>query len=73
MECLGYAEASLSLPMVSQSFDIEALLMVLPTTDYLRKVPVSIGTTITDLVVDFIHQNKADNVSKSWKVVCCAT
>ena len=73
IDYLGYAEASLSLPMGSQSFDIEALLLVLPTTDYLRKVPVSIGTTITDMVVDFINQNKPDNVSKSWKVVCCAT
>ena len=73
IEYLGYAEASLSLPMGSQTFDIEALLLVLSTTDYLGKVPVSIGTTISDLVVDFINQNKPDNVSKSWKVVCCAT
>ena len=65
IEYLGYAEASLSLPMGSQSFDIEALLLVLPTTDYLRKVSVSIGTTITYMVVDFINQNKPDNVSKS--------
>ena len=70
---LGYAEASLSLPMGSQTFHIVALLLVLPTTDYLRKVPVPIGTTITDMVVDFLNQNKPDNVSKSWKVVCCAT
>ena len=33
----------------------------------------SIGTTITDMVVDFINQHKPDNMSKSWKVVCCAT
>ena len=64
IEYIGYAEASLSLPMGSQTFDIEALLLVLPTTDYMRKVPVSIGTTITDLVVDFLNQNKPDNVSK---------
>ena len=73
IEYLGYAEASLFLPMGCQTFSIEALLLVLPTTEYLRKVPVSIGTTITDMVVDFIKQNKPDNVSKSWKVVCCAT
>ena len=50
-------------PLGFQTFDIEPLFLVLPTTDYLRKVPVSIGTTITDLVVDFINQNKPDNVS----------
>ena len=59
--------------MGSQNFDIEALLLVLPTTEYQRKVPVSIGNTITDMVVDFINQNQPDHVSKSWKGVCCAT
>ena len=59
--------------MGSQNFDIEALSLVLPTTEYQRKVPVSIGTTITDMVVDFINQNKPDHVSRSWKVVCFAT
>ena len=32
-----------------------------------------IGTTITDMAVDFINQNKPNHVLKSWKVVCCAT
>ena len=73
IEYLGYAETTLYLPMGSHTFKIEALLLVLPTTDYLRRVPVSIGTTITDMVVDFIKENKPDHVSKSWKVVCCAT
>ena len=73
IEYIGYAEACLSLPMGSQNVDIEALLLVLPTTEYQRKVPVSIGTTITDMVVDFINQNRPDHVSKSWKVVCCIT
>ena len=73
IEYLGHVEASLSLPMGSHTFHIEALLLVLPTTEYLKKVPVSIGTTITDVVVDFINQHKPENISKSWKVVCCAT
>ena len=73
IEYIGYAGASLSLPMGSKNFDIEALLLVLPTTEYQRKVPVLIGTTITNMVVDFINQNRPDHVSKSWKVVCCAT
>ena len=59
--------------MVSQSFEIEALLLVLPSTDYQKRVPVAIGTTITDMVVDFINQAKPDNISKSWRAVCCAT
>ena len=59
--------------MGSQTFNIEALLLVLPTTEYQKRVPVAIGTTITDMAVDFINQNKPNHVSKSWKVVCCAT
>ena len=58
---------------MSQTFDAEALLLVLPTTVYQKRVPVTIGTTITDMAVDFINQNKPDLVSKLWKVVCCAT
>ena len=59
--------------MGSQSFEIEALLLVLPSTDYQQRVPIAIGTTITDVVVDFIKKIKPDNLSKSWKAVCCAT
>ena len=73
MEYVGYAEANLSLPMGSQNFDIEALLLVLPTNEYQKRMPLAIGTTITDMAVNFINQNKPDSVSKSWRVVCCAT
>ena len=73
IEYLGYIEDKLSIPMGSQTLDIEALLLVLPTTEYQKRVLVAIGTTITDMAVDFINQNKPDHVSKSWKVVCCAT
>ena len=70
---IGYIEATLTLPLGSQSFEIEALLLVLPSTDYQQRVPIAIGTTITDMVVDFINKIKPANLSKSWKAVCCAT
>ena len=70
---LGYIEATLTLPLGSQTFEIESLLLVLPSTDYQKRVPVAIGTTITDMVVDFINKTKPDHISKSWKAVCCAT
>ena len=54
-------------------FEVEALLLVLPSTDYQKRVAVAIGTTITDMVVDFINQNNPDKISQSWKAVCCAT
>ena len=59
--------------MGSHTFEVEALLLVLPTTDYQRRVPVAIDSTITDMAVDFISQNQPTNVTKSWKAMCCAT
>ena len=73
IEYVGYIEAKLSLPMGSQTFDIEALLLVLPTTEYQKRVHVAIGTTINDMAVDFINQNNPEHMSDSWNVVCCAT
>ena len=70
---MGYIEAKLFLPMGTHTFEIEALLLVLPTTEYQTRVPVTIGTTITDMALDFINQNNPENVSKSWKVVCFAS
>ena len=46
--------AKLALPMGSHTFEVEALLLVLPTTDYQNRVPVAIGITVTDMVVDYI-------------------
>ena len=58
--------------MGSHTFEVEALLLVLPTTYYQRRVPLAIGITITDMAVDFISQNQPTNVTKYWKAVCCA-
>ena len=70
---VGCIEATLTLPLGSKTFEVEALLLVLPSTDYQKRVPVAIGTTITYTVVEFINQNNLDKISKSWKAVCCAT
>ena len=59
--------------MGSHTFEVEALLQVLPNTEYQKRVPVAIGTTITDMAVDFISQNSPKNLSQFWKAVCCAT
>ena len=52
---IGYIEATLTLPLGSHSFEIEALLLVLPSTDYQKRVPIAIGTTITDMAVEYIN------------------
>ena len=59
--------------MGSHSFETEALILVLPSADYQQRVPIAIGTTVTDMAVEFISKFKPENLSKSWKAVCCAT
>ena len=59
--------------MGSHSFETVVLLLVLPSTDYQQRVPVAIGTTITDMAVEYIGKFKPENLSKSLKAVCCAT
>ena len=68
IEYVGYIEAKLSLPMGTHTFEIKALLLVFPTTEYQKRVPVAVGTTITHMAVDFMNENNLENVSKSWKV-----
>ena len=47
--------------MGSHTFEVEAFLLVLPTTEYQKRVSVTIGTTITDIAVDCINQNHPKN------------
>ena len=44
IEYLGFIEAKLSFPMGPHMFETEAFLLVLPTTEYQRRVPVTINT-----------------------------
>ena len=54
-------------------FKTEALLLVLPTTEYQKRVPVTIGTSLTDMAVDSLDLSDASKLSTSWKTVCFAT
>ena len=51
--------------MGTHPFEIETLLLVLPTTEYQKRVTVAIGTTITDMAMDFMNENHPENMSKS--------
>ena len=52
IEYVGFIEADLSFPMGTHVFKTKALLLVLPTTEYQKRVPVTIGTSLTDMAVD---------------------
>ena len=54
-------------------FKTEALFLVLPTTEYEKRVPVPIGTSLTDMAVDSLGTLDSANLTTPWKTVCCAT
>ena len=54
-------------------FKTEALLLVLPTTEYQKRVPVTIGTSLTDMAVDLLGTSDTSKLSTPWKTVCFAT
>ena len=72
-EYVGYIEADLSFPMGTHVFKTEALLLVLPTTEYHKRVPVTIGFSLTDMAVDSLGTLDPAKLTTPWKTVCCAT
>ena len=51
----------------------EALLLVLPTTEYQKRVPVTIGTSLTDMAVDSLGTLDYTKLTTPWKTEWCAT
>ena len=70
---VGFMEADLIFPMGTHVFKTEALLLVLPTTEYQKRVPVTICTSLTDMAVDSLGLSHTLKLSTSWKTVCFAT
>ena len=70
---MGFIEADLSFPMGTHVFKTEALLLVLPITEYQKRVPVTIGTSLTDMAVESLGTLDSSNLTTPWKTVCCAT
>ena len=66
-------KADLSFPMGTHVFKTEALLLVLPTTEYQKWVHLTIGTSLTDMAVDSLGTLDSVNLTSPWKTVCCAT
>ena len=59
--------------MGTHVFKTEALLLVLPTTEYQKRVPVTIGTSLTDMAVESLGTSDTSKLSTPWKIVCFAT
>ena len=70
---MGFIEAELSFPVGPHVFETQALILVLPTTEYQQRVPVTIGISLTDMAVDPLGTLAQSKLSTSWKTVCCTT
>ena len=73
IEYVGFMEADLAFPMGTHVFKTEALLLVLPTTEYQKRVPVTIGTSLIDMAVDSLGSSDPSNLTTPSKTVCYAT
>ena len=70
---MGFIEATWTFPVGTHVSKAEALLLVLPTTEYQKRVPVTIGTFLTDMAVDSLGTSDPSKLSTPWKTVCFAT
>ena len=70
---MGFIEADLTFPMGTHVFKTEALLLVLPTTEYQKRVPVTLGTSLTDMAVDSLGTSDTSKLSTPWRTGCFAT
>ena len=68
---MGFIEAELSFPMGTHVFRTEAFLLVLPTTEYQKRVPVTIGTSLTDMAVDSLGTLDQTELTTLWKTMLC--
>ena len=72
IEYVGFIEAELSFPMGIHVFKTEALLLALPTKEYQKRVPVTIGTPLTHMAVDSFGSLDENKLTTPWKncMVC---
>ena len=59
--------------MGTHVFKTEGLLLVLPTTEYQKRVPVTIGTSLIDMTVDSLGTLDQTKLTTPWKTMCCVT
>ena len=65
VEYVGFI-AELSFPMGTHVFTTEALLLVLPTTEYQKRMPVTIGISHTDMAVDLLGTLDQTKLTTPW-------
>ena len=62
----GYVEVRLQIPNV-QAFDLDVLMLVIPESEYLKTVPVTIGTIHIDEIINLITDKELKLANKKWQ------
>ena len=60
----GYVEVRLEIPNV-RAFDIDVLMLVIPESQYARKVPITLGTIHIDEIIGLITEEELHTIDKS--------
>ena len=62
----GYVELRMQVPNV-KAFDLDVLMLVIPESEYSRRVPIMIGTIHIDEIIDLITEEELKLASHQWQ------
>ena len=62
----GYVELRMRVPNV-RAFDLDVLMLVIPESEYSRRVPITIGTIHIDEIIDLITDEELKIANRQWQ------
>ena len=62
----GYVEVRMQIPGIA-AFDLDVLMLVIPESEYSKRVPVTIGTLHIDEILNLITDEEIRQADKSWQ------
>ena len=62
----GYVELRIRVPNV-KAFNLDVLMLVIPESEYSRRVPITIGTIHIDEIIDLITEEELKLASRQWQ------
>ena len=62
----GYVELRMRVPNV-RTFDLDVLMLVIPESEYSRRVPVTIGTIHIDEIINLIRDEEQKLANRQWQ------
>ena len=62
----GYVELRMRVPNI-RAFDLDVLMLVIPESEYSRRVPITIGTIHIDEIIDLITDEELRLASHQWQ------